>query len=30
MGTYQDPTIPITMDAVVAIANWIRALGDGS
>jgi pimeloyl-ACP methyl ester carboxylesterase len=29
MGTYQDPTIPIVRDAVAAIADWIRTLGDG-
>ena len=29
MGTYQDPTVPITPAAVAAIADWIRALGDG-
>jgi len=29
MRTYQDPTVPITPDAVAAIADWIQALGDG-
>lgn len=30
MGTYRDPTVPITPDAVAAIADWIRALGAGT
>jgi len=27
MGTYKDPTVPIVMDVVTVIADWINALG---